>query len=131
MDETPSRMGENHPLPGPAEIFTVKAFLGQRVERKLEQKANAFGTTLLAVSCLITTEKCWPQAENSRLLKAKKALAASTALSESLRFPAMKEWFWSLIKHVLGVRTLVFQASSRKRTDLGQKALGCKMVLHL
>lgn len=70
-------MWEAHVLPGPSELFTVKAFLGQGVERKLEQKANAFSTTLLALSCLITTEKCWPQAENSQLLKAKKALAAS------------------------------------------------------
>lgn len=84
MGETPSRVGENCTLPGPLEMFTGEALLGQRVERKLEQKANAFSTTLLALSCLITTEKCWPQAENSRLLKAKKLWRRAQLLSEPL-----------------------------------------------
>lgn len=38
---------EHRALPGPLEIVTAEASLEQRVERELEQKANAFSRTLL------------------------------------------------------------------------------------
>lgn len=41
------RLWEHRVLPGPLEIVTAAASLEQRVERKLEQKANAFSRTLL------------------------------------------------------------------------------------